>query len=45
LLPGPEAIENLEIDYKAMDQMFFKAPQPFEEILDTLREAESVLNG
>ncbi len=45
LLPGPEAIENLKKDYKAMEQMFFRTPPPFKEVLDTLREAESTLNG
>ena len=44
LLPKTEAIENLKKDYKAMEQMFFNTPPPFEEILDTLREAETVLN-
>ncbi|MBK1877962.1 nucleotidyl transferase AbiEii/AbiGii toxin family protein [Pelagicoccus mobilis] len=44
LLPKPEAIENLKKDYKAMEQMFFRTPSPFEEILDTLREAEKTLN-
>lgn len=44
LLPKPEAIENLKADYKAMEQMFFKTPPPFEEILETLRQAESALN-
>ncbi|MCH6255593.1 nucleotidyl transferase AbiEii/AbiGii toxin family protein [Puniceicoccaceae bacterium K14] len=44
LLPKPEAIDNLKKDYKAMEQMFFKTPPPFEEILDTLRDAEMTLN-
>lgn len=44
LLPKPEAIENLKKDYKAMEQMFFKTPPSFEEILDTLRDAETTLN-
>ncbi len=45
LLPKPEAIENLMKDYKAMEQMFFKTPPSFEDVLNTLREAEETLNN
>lgn len=45
IVPPPSRIKALRSDYEAMRQMFIGDPPPFDEILDTLREAEDGLNG
>lgn len=44
LVPPASRIQGLTTDYAAMRQMFLGEPLPFEQILETLSEAEDALN-
>lgn len=44
LTPPPDRIDALQADYEAMQQMFIGEHLPFEDVLATLKEAESTLN-
>lgn len=44
LTPPPDRIDALHADYEAMQQMFIGQRMPFEDVLATLKEAETVLN-
>jgi hypothetical protein len=45
LVPPEHRLRELRSDYAAMRQMFLQEPLTFDEILATLREAESLLNA
>ncbi|MBI5364706.1 MAG: nucleotidyl transferase AbiEii/AbiGii toxin family protein [Planctomycetes bacterium] len=45
MVPQGDVRKALENDYQAMGEMFFRAPPPFEEILEGLREVEEALNA
>lgn len=44
LAPNEAIVENLKGDYLAMQEMFFKEPPPFDEILSYLPDLESQIN-
>ena len=44
LTPPPDRIDALHADYEAMQQMSIGQRMPFEDMLATLKEAETVLN-
>jgi hypothetical protein len=44
LTPPPDRIDALHADYEAMQQMFIGQRMPFDDVLATLKEAETVLN-
>ncbi len=43
-VPKPQRIKELERDYELMEPMFATKPPPFGEILETLADAERVIN-
>lgn len=45
LSPPDARLPELRRDYAAMGPMFLSPPPPFEDIIDTLREAELAING
>jgi hypothetical protein len=45
LAPSDDRIPDLAADYVRMREMFFVEPPPFDHILETLREAEAVVNN
>lgn len=44
LLPSAKHLKELEADYRAMRPMYFKAPPPWSEIVETLRALETEIN-
>lgn len=45
LHPAPNRVEELKHDFKAMGDMFLGKPPVFEDVLQTLKDAEKKLNG
>ncbi len=45
LIPSAERLAALESDYRAMQEMFFRAPQTWSEILATLTALETRINS
>jgi hypothetical protein len=45
LHPTPNRVEELKHDFKAMEDMFLGKPPVFEDVLQTLKDAEKKLNG
>ncbi|MDE2482043.1 MAG: nucleotidyl transferase AbiEii/AbiGii toxin family protein [bacterium] len=45
VVPGPDLLHNLAIDYRDMRQMFLSDPPPFDWVIDQLRPFESQVNG
>ena len=45
LCPAEEQIGELKQDYRRMEVMYFQEPLAFAQIITTLREAESAING
>jgi hypothetical protein len=44
LIPSEKHLKELEADYSAMRQMYFKEPPPWSEIVETLRALEAEIN-
>ena len=43
--PAGDALRELEVDYRNMEQMFFSAPPLFEEIVEGLGQLEAAINA
>lgn len=45
MVPGADLLAALDQDYRSMNEMFFRDPPPFTEVVEDLRSVESAINS